>query len=231
MISNPLENHPILTNMVRDTRRMLDETAAEKGRGRLLLGARVGPSIADPPGTDYPGGSPRIDLSCQLLGLDVAKWVEEGLVDYLCPSLFGPMLPGIPKTAEFVRLVGQGDIGVYPSVFGLPAWGHDRISMSDMTVDETKEMMKRHRDHLCRAALQCYEEGADGISTYNWSGADPRKLAAVQHGQARTDQYRDSLPYMLTNFFVYPFLRSPEALRECLKAEPIVTGRDCRWPD
>lgn len=38
---------------------MLDETARKKGRERLLLGVRVGPSLADPPGTEYPGGNAR----------------------------------------------------------------------------------------------------------------------------------------------------------------------------
>ncbi len=46
MISNPRENHVILTRMVRETRQMLDEAAKRKGRKRLLLGVRVEPMIA-----------------------------------------------------------------------------------------------------------------------------------------------------------------------------------------
>ncbi len=71
MISSPLENHPVLTKMVRETRRMLDETARRKGRERMMLGVRGGPSIDDPPGTEHEGGEAHIDMSSTQLGLDV----------------------------------------------------------------------------------------------------------------------------------------------------------------
>ena len=228
MVSNPLENHPVLTNMVRDTRRMLDETATAKGRDGMLLGVRVGPSLDDPPGSEYPGGDPRIDPSCRGLGLDVPTWVEEELVDYVCPSLFWPRLPGVPKTAEFAQLVGGRNIGVYPTVFPLPAWGEDKISLPDMSPDEIKEMMKRHRDEICNAAIECYGDGADGISTFNWFGHSLYS-ARVQREGARTEAYRSSLPYMRTELFVHRFLGSPEALHECLQKEPTVTDQGCRW--
>jgi hypothetical protein len=230
MVSNPLKNHTVLTRMVRDTRRMLDETAAAKGRGRLLLGVRVGPSLADPPGTEYPGGDPRVDPSSRDLGLDVPTWVKEELVDYVCPSLFWPRLPGMPKTAEFVALVGGRNIGVYPSVFPLPAWGEDEISIPDMSPDEIRDMMKRHRAEICNAALQCYDDGADGISTFNWSHGALYSARTQREGTKMT-AYRGSLPYMRTELFVHRFLGSPGELQECLGKEPIVSGRDCRWPD
>ena len=28
--------------------------------------------------------------------------------------------------------------------------------------------MRRHKDELCRVALTMYEQGADGIATFNW---------------------------------------------------------------
>jgi len=45
MVSDPLRNHGVLTRMVRLTRALLDDAARHKGRGRMLLGARVGPSL------------------------------------------------------------------------------------------------------------------------------------------------------------------------------------------
>ncbi len=71
MISSPHENYLILTKMVRETYQMLDETARVKGQKKLLLEVRVGPSLADAPGTEYPGGNVRTDISCRDLGLDV----------------------------------------------------------------------------------------------------------------------------------------------------------------
>jgi inosose dehydratase len=219
MISNPRENYPILTNMVRETRKMLDETAQRKGTDRLLLGVRVGPSLADPPGTEYPGGQARVDISCRDLGLDVQSWLEEDLVDYVCPSLFWPYLPGLPKTAEFVALARNKNTGIYPTVFPLPAWGEEAISIPDMPQAEVKKLMRRHRDEICQAALQCYADGADGISTFNWFGHALYSPRVQRSGAAQTT-YRSSLPYMKTELFVHRFLSSTEALQECLKREP-----------
>lgn len=228
MISNPLEHHPVLTKMVRETRQMLDQMAREKGRGRLLLGVRVGPSLADPPGTAYPGGDVRIDRSCRDLGLDATTWVEEGWVDYVCPSLFWPRLPGVPKTGEFAALARDQNIGIYPTVFPLPAWAEEEISIPDLSPDEIKTMMERHRDEICHAALQCYADGADGISTFNWFGHSLYSARTKREG-TKTRTYRSSAPYAKTELFVHRFLVSPEALRECLNTAPIVSDQDCEW--
>ncbi len=100
MVSNPGENHVVLTRMVRDCRKMLDEVAREKGRRKLLLGVRVGPSLdasSSPfvfPGMEYvnnPGNA-----SCKDLGLDVKTWIREGQPWALPP---GYVLPR-PKTTR-----------------------------------------------------------------------------------------------------------------------------------
>ena len=228
MISDPLKNHPILTRMVRETRHMLDETARSKGKNRLVLGARVGPSLADPLGTEYPGGNAQIDLSCWDLGLDVETWIEEELVDYVCPALFNPRLPGVPETAEFAALARDRDVGIYPTVFPVPAWADEEVSIADTSADEIKKMMQKHRDEICRAALQCYADGADGISTFNWWGHSLFS-ATLRSDRLRTDKYRSSEPYHRTELFVHRFLRSPEALRQCLEAQPVVSARGCEW--
>jgi hypothetical protein len=153
--------------------------------------------------------------------LDAKTWIAEELVDYVCPSLFWPMLPGIPKTAEFVALAKNKNVGIYPTVFPLPAWAQDKISLSDMPPPEVKKLMSRHRDEICQAALKCYEDGADGISTFNWFGHAQYSHLVRTRG-AEKDTYRSSLPYMQTELFVHQFLSSPERLRECLKTELFV---------
>jgi len=164
MISKPLENHPILTKMVRETRAMLDEVAKAKGRDRMLLGVRVGPSLDDPPGTEYPGGKLQSDMSCQLLGLDVATWIDQELIDYVCPTLFWPRWPGLPKTREFAALARDKNVGVYPTLFPLPAWLEEN---SPIEPGDTGRL-SRYKNELCRLALDLYDDGADGISTFNW---------------------------------------------------------------
>jgi hypothetical protein len=70
MISNQQRNYHILTKMVAETRQMLDEVGKRKGRKKLILGVRVGPSL-DTPETvaKYPGeGSIGMNPSCKELG-------------------------------------------------------------------------------------------------------------------------------------------------------------------
>ena len=167
MISNPRKNHVILTRMVRETRQMLDEVAKRKGRKRLLLGVRVEPMIA---GTlnkaDLPGAlGPPYNRSCEASGLDIQTWIDEELVDYVCPSLFWPKWPGLPRTAEFVELAKGKNVGIYPTVFPQPAWWDDKDG--PLEVDDT-ERMRRYKNDLCDMILSCYRDGADGISTFNW---------------------------------------------------------------
>ena len=170
MISEPSKNHSILTKMVAETRRMLDEVAKRKGRNRLLLGVRVPPSLETRPGSaKYPGMAHASQNDCcKDKGLEVKTWIKNGYVDYVCPSLFWPSWPGLPHTKEFVELAKGSDVGVYPTLFPVPATVHG----ADGTPIErdNHERLLEYKDEFCRLALQCYEDGADGVSTYNWAG-------------------------------------------------------------
>ena len=167
MISDPPVNHPILTQMVRDTRKMLDETAKAKGRDRMILGVRVGPSI-ETRGRIYDGGNTDNDISSIELGLDIRTWIKEEIADYICPSLFWPTWPGLPETAEFAELSKTKDIGVYPTLFPLPAWLSEEGTYKGPIKPDEKDKMQKYKDEFCRLALRLYDEGADGISTFNW---------------------------------------------------------------
>lgn len=212
MISKPLENHPILTRMVRQTRQMLEETTQRKRRERLLLGARVGPSLDDPAETEYPGGNVRNDVSCRALGLDVKTWIEEELVDYVCPSLFWPRLPGVPKTAEFVALAKGKNVGIYPTVFPLPAWAEDDKN----PVKDSNETRRRHQEEIVQAALKCYEEGADGISTFNWGTLFPPGTIPKNPPKYSEFYGRANVGYQTVEMAAHPPLDSQSKLRHYL---------------
>ena len=216
MVSDPRKNHPVLTDMVRRTREMLDEAAKGKGLQRLLLGARVGPSLADPRGTGLPGGRADNDMSCRDLGLDVATWVREELVDYVCPSLFWPRLPGVPRVAEFRELVGDKDIGIYPTVFPLPAWAEDK----ENPVPDSTGVRALHRDEILRAALQCYRVDADGISTYNWGTYFPPGTVAEPPRGYSQAYGRACEGYQRVLMEAHPLLGSPADMRRRVEAEP-----------
>ena len=224
MISDPWSNHPILTRMVRETRAMLDEVAAKKGRDRLLLGVRVCPSLDTPQKeADYQfSDSPYGDLSCSEVGLDVRTWIAEELVDYVCPSLSWPRLPGLPRTSEFVELAKGKNIGIYPTVFPLPTWGENSVDPTHDSLDARR----RHKDEIVRAALQCYEDGADGISTYNWqrdAPDSPIRQRLRQHFDSPV-YGRSCEGYSRVNMQVHPALADPAALRALLDVDPPAAG-------
>jgi|GEM_PF-857739 len=217
MISNPLENHPILTKMVRETRQMLDEVARKKGRQRLIFGVRVGPSLDSEPNPSlFPGiyyAEKPTNASCRELGLDVKTWINQAYVDYVCPALFCDYLPGLPLTKEFVALAKGTNVGIYPTVFSSTRWMNDAAK----PVPDSPNARRKHRDEIVQAALKCYADGADGISTFNWPKLDPdspagRKAYSTCEGWVRVCRQ------------AHPALASPAALRRLLKASPPDAG-------
>ena len=236
MISNPLKNHGILTNLVRETRRMLDRAAARKGRGKLLLAVRVGGFIAGHHSVEEMRGatSKHDALSCEELGLDVKTWMDQGLVDIVIPSGF---LAGVPDAAEFVRLAKDKNIGVYPTLFpgsGMHQWLDGSVVLRDIPPHMLSRLMRAQTDELCAVALQYYGEGADGISTFNWGFHHQysKNLLQIPDAKGGIDRSLPGVPKMLSPYsylpvmetqrFVHRHLHSAAAVRECLKQEPAI---------
>jgi hypothetical protein len=228
MVSNPEKNHVVLTRMVREARKMLDETAKRKGCKRLLLGVRVGPMLE---GTfkkeDFPGCvyGELTNASCKTLGLDVRTWVKERLVDYISPMLFEPM--SLPRTKEFAELVKGTDIGIYPTLSFTPC-GATALPIGGQP--DNAETRRRHRVDICTEALKCYDEGADGVSLYNWPAhcyPPPGKdqfphTAGIEQKCPKCDWAKvyngSALGFGRVQQEVMPKLSSPVALRELLHA-------------
>jgi hypothetical protein len=219
MVSDPLKNHVILTRMVRETRKMLDDTAKRKGCKKLILGVRVGPSLdSEPspfifPGIFYP--QKPVNASCRELGLDVKTWIAEGLVDYVCPSLFLASLPGMPLTREFTELAKGTDVGIYPTLWPLTAWMHGVCERRvDLGGDQRPLALYKH--DLCTTALKMYEDGADGISTFNWYShlRDGKIPHLWTDGEGASGSGAEAV-----QTYIYPLLRDPNALRQYL-AQP-----------
>ncbi|MCP4641810.1 MAG: family 10 glycosylhydrolase [bacterium] len=219
MVSNPLENHTILTRMVREARAMLDEVAANKGRSRMLLGVRVGPSLdSDPspfvfPGVEY--AEKPVNSSCRELGLDVKTWIDEGIVDYVCPALFMGTLPGMPLTREFAKLAEGTDVGIYPFLPPLSAWMHSTLFDTDRNVALTDDdrALAQYKFDLCTTALKLYADGADGISTFNWW---PHLRNANVPNHWTKDNAGAGADAVQTH--IYPLLGNRKAIRSYLDA-------------
>jgi len=200
MISDPHKNHPILTRMVRDTRKMLDQATRKKGRNHLLLGVRVGPMLeGEFVPEQFPGAtSPGADKSCRDLGLDVGTWIAEGLVDYVCPTLFWPRWPGLPRTSEFAALAKGTKVGIYPTLFALPPWLEKEWGAVKGLIDpDDLPRLRRYKEEFCALARRIYDEGADGISAFNWyfrhhpygGNAIQARMLSVMGSLQRLDEY------------------------------------------
>lgn len=126
------EHRDALTDFVRSVRQMLQAGARRRGRP-FLLAMRVPETLA----------------GCHCDGLDVERWVEEGLVDLLalgCKSFDVDL-------DAFRRLVAGRPIGLYPSLDD-----HHRASGYE---EPTLELYRG-------AAAAFLEQGADGIYAFNW---------------------------------------------------------------
>jgi len=210
MVSNPEKNHTVLTRMLRDARAMLDEATRRKGRSRLLLGVRVSPSLDRPANIFlYPGAfhaeDSNLEGSCRYHGLDVQTWIKENLVDYICPSQFLGQLPGLPFTEEFTALTKNTRIGVYPTLWPQASWMHDILGVERPVTLDPKDIraLALYKYDLCSAALQMVQDGADGISTYNWYSFYEEPDCG--NGAAAVQRY------------ILPFLSNPAAIREYLQ--------------
>ena len=101
------EGTPLMTDLVRDARRVLDEVSERKGTP-VLLGVRV-------PGTVE---------TCARVGIDIETWLREDLVDRLLVG--GGYEPYSSPYEELVRLGHDRDVPVYPCInCGLPELGSD----------------------------------------------------------------------------------------------------------
>jgi hypothetical protein len=139
------EHTELLTDFMRKSRAIIDETASERGYGRMPLGVRMPPRVAD----------------CAYLGFDIKTWIDEGLIDYIAPSPFFCSDFSMP-VEEYVELTKGSTCKVYPATFftagqSLRSWcsSSDRISVT-MKEPQHKALFRNY------AAT-----GATGVQTYN----------------------------------------------------------------
>ena len=131
-----VKNAPLLTDMTRKIRLLVDAAAKKRGRKKLLLSARI----------------PQTLTECRRLGFDVKAWVQERLVDYICPSDFFFSDFNI-AVDQYVALCRGTDCKVYPTIHPL------------IQVNHPENITRPHYRALARGF---YASGAAGLSTYNY---------------------------------------------------------------
>jgi len=175
------ESHAILTGFVRRVRKMLDEAAGsnspEDGKRSLILGVRVPEQMA----------------GCKQIGLDVAAWIEQDLIDYVAPGDFG-FTDFNEQYEDFTLVARSHNCYVYPQIQPTLAWKLD------------KSVMMRPSQY--RAAVRnFYAAGADGFSTQNFFGHWLRLLDSVY--PISDPQFSDTYPAGLN---CLKELKSPESI-------------------
>jgi len=137
------KNAHVMTEFMRDVRRVADEAAAKRGRP-IEIGAKVLPTRAG-------------NLA---QGLDVASWIQEGLLDFVVPTIYNDrqLDPNFPFE-WLVELSNGTDCEVYPTlqraVRGLDiADGRQKPNALDLHAG---------LDHFRAGAASYWDRRADGI--------------------------------------------------------------------
>lgn len=183
-----VENAHLLTDMTRKARAIVDAAAERRGRKKLLLSARVPQTFAE----------------CHRLGFDIRTWVQEGLLNYICPSDFfhSDFNMAVDQYVELCRGTG---CQVFPAIHPL------------IQVNHPANIAPANYRALARSY---YAAGATGIATYNyqynwrrWTGGDrgvvdgwPKTLSWMTqlrdpHGEALKDGDRHYLFYPLWQIY------------------------------
>lgn len=145
---------PLITDMVRQVRARLDALAKVQKRPMYLF-VRIPPSLAD----------------ARFAGLEVEKWMEEGLVDLVSPAQIMTLAGDMP-IRDLLELGRRHGVRIYPSLyprtsFRLPfpsRMSPDRYAGAKVTRDATLAEIRA-------AAANYIADGADGFYLFNFYNA------------------------------------------------------------
>jgi len=133
-------NLETMTGFVRQVRQSLDRIGRDRGRA-YLLAARVPDSLAFALRT----------------GLDVAAWLDQGLLDMLI--IGGGYMPHSARVKEFIDLAHRYDVPAYPSVDA------DTFPPSGSVFDAYLDPLT-----MRSVASNFWALGGDGVYVFNWYG-------------------------------------------------------------
>ena len=185
----------IMTQFMRDTRQALDRVGQHKGRP-VGLAVRVPNTIA---------GSKK-------LGLDIATWMAEDLVDFVVPScFFGQDME--EDVSAWVELGRATQVQVYPAIeegyvaghtSGFRRWYFNAPVMTPLSNEMIRALAARH---LWR--------GADGIYVFNFFGTAP---TYDYDNRDVLDDIAEPLRLQYKNK-LYVVARSHDSFPNCLETE------------
>ncbi|HOE61782.1 MAG TPA: alpha/beta hydrolase family protein [Candidatus Latescibacteria bacterium] len=193
------EERAMMTDLVRDIRKILDARGAQKGR-RLLLSVRTPDSAA----------------YCHAVGLDVERWMKEKLIDVWCGSGYFRLCPW-KESAEFAHRYG---VKYYASL------DESRIERHCARLKLPRLDGRNSRENFAARVAAATEEGCDGIVFFNiddYPESERKAIAALVPG--KTDGLNKD--YFLVNrgsggYTMEGFLKNGTRFR---KLPPVDPGR------
>ena len=109
------KNTPLLTEFVRDVRRLLDRIGEKRGQ-RLLLAARAHP----------------VEDANLAIGMDVRTWLSEKLVDLVVPHGDSPLLDVDPLIGPLAKIAHEAGASLYTPVAQAPYDDRDHLTTIEM---------------------------------------------------------------------------------------------------
>ena len=157
------EERDMMTDMIRRIRKMTEEVGLKRGRP-ILVAVRVPDSVG----------------YCEAIGLDLVRWLEEGLVDILVPSGYFRLNPWEVS----VELGHKYGVPVYPSL------SDSRMRCNWPDKQEARKIRSTPACFRARA-VNAWDSGADGVYMFNFF--DPRSPLWSELGDPKALESMDKV--------------------------------------
>jgi len=154
------EERDMMTDLLRRTREMTEREGMRRGRP-ILIAIRVPDSV------EY----------SRAIGLDLEKWLADGLVDVLSGSCYSQLNPW----PYLVQLGHKYNVPVYPS-------------LSESRVQSDTRFQRNSLESYRARAAQAWAEGADGIYMFNYF--NPRGAIWRELGDPQALKRKDKLYFV-----------------------------------
>ena len=155
--------HSVMTGFLQRVREMLDRRSTQRQRN-LTLGVMIPQTLEE----------------CHNLGFDIPTWIQEGLIDYICPCDFH-FADFNAAYEEFSQLTRGSDCLLYPTLSPMLCRGDD----TTLLVPENYRAL----------AQNFYGAGADGVSVFNYQYHWARKGGTARY-PGPVEGYPLSLSYL-----------------------------------
>lgn len=187
-----------MTDLMRRIRRMTEAEGQRRGRP-ILVAMRLPDSV------EY----------CRVIGLDLERWLSEGLMDLLVPSGYIQLNPWTYSVA----LGRKYGVKVYPAL------DESRVvePKAEKAVDGPAQSQSRNHLFSYRGrALNVWQSGADGVYFYNlfnpthpiWREAgDPQKLARLDHDYFASVRGLGRVPVPHAKYVTIPILNPGQPIK------------------